>query len=63
MLLVAFVHLSNEISATVITEDAIEGVPPSFIICGGINRGLGRREGGRERSATKGLAGLVLHKG
>lgn len=34
--LVAFTHLSNEISATVIMEDAIEGVPLSFIICGGI---------------------------
>lgn len=36
VLLVAFMHLSNEISTTVITEDAIEGVPPSFIICEGI---------------------------
>lgn len=36
MFLVAFMHLSNEISTTVITEGAIEGVPLSFIICGGI---------------------------
>lgn len=36
VLLVAFMHLSNEISTTAITEDAIEGVPPSFIICEGI---------------------------
>lgn len=43
VLLVAFMHLSNEISTTVITEDAIEGVPSSFVICEGIYP-----EGGRE---------------
>lgn len=53
MLLVAFMHLSNEISTTVITGEASEGVP-SFIICGGISAG------GREESTTKGLVEFML---
>lgn len=45
VLLVAFMHLSNEISTTVITEDAIEGVPVFYYL----RRNLtGGREGGRE---------------
>lgn len=53
VLLVAFMHLSNEISTTVITGEASEGVP-SFIICGGISAG------GREESTTKGLVEFML---
>lgn len=48
VLLVAFMHLSNEISTTVITGAAIEGVP-SFIICEGISRG--RREGMQQKGS------------
>lgn len=59
MLLVAFMHLSNEISTTVITEDAIEGVPVFYYL----RRNLTGGAGGREGSVTKGLAELMLYKG